>query len=70
MFPLLVERIGSLPQVGIREANTDLAAPLALDVAKLGHNRTAQSGQYGQAFKPSQATFGGNSYLHLQFDGD
>ena len=70
MSPLLVERIGSLSQVGIQEANTDLSAPSALNVAKLGHNLTAQSGQFGQAFKPSQATFGGSSYLHLQFDGD
>jgi len=70
MFPLLVERIGSLPQVGIHEPNTDRSAPSALDVAKLGHNLSAHSGQCEQAFKPSQATFRGNSYLHLQFDGD
>jgi hypothetical protein len=70
MFSLLVERNGSLPQVGIQEANTDLTATATLNVRKLRHNRTAHSGQFGQAFKPSQVTFGGSSYLHLQFDGD
>lgn len=70
MSPLLVERIGSLSQVGIHEPNTDHSAPSALDVAKVGHKLTAQGGQFGQAFKPSQATFGGSSYIHLQFDGD
>jgi len=70
MFPLFDERIGSLSQVGIQEANTDHSAPSALDVAKVGHKLTAQSGQFGRAFKPSQATFGGSSYRHLQFDDD